>query len=457
MAGKRIGNIGGLLLLGAALASGEGLTLSQALQEGLSNGPDAKILRNSVDSANQGIKSIKSVALPQVSLSASSGVGYQNSSTAELMKALVAVKVFPESAFPTDDPYYSYSTAVKVTQPLFTFGKVSTALRMAKTEDRVIKAGTSAQRQSIQQNVVDAWFTAVLAHAKLDVTEKAVARQAEVLKFLESNFAMGSGQKAQVLMARSRLIQTRQGIISARNGALASRKALNRLLERPIDDTAALDTAGLVEFEKGAIPSREELLREAYQDRHDLRQLQELRSLTEDATFIKKAAYYPTIGLQGAYGYSVTSQAASSAKNMFDWANRDWSVGVGLTWNIFDGWNSSGEEGQSRAAERTLAVNASNLRRAIDISVDSYLRDKDAADSGLAAATESVAAAREAYGLYQSDFKAGSGQFSDLLSAEDDLRSAELGWLSARLDRTKACIHLTLVAGKDLIALSEAL
>ena len=122
MAGKRIGNIGGLLLLGAALASGEGLTLSQALQEGLSNGPDAKILRNSVDSANQGIKSIKSVALPQVSLSASSGVGYQNSSTAELMKALVAVKVFPESAFPTDDPYYSYSTAVKVTQPLFTFG-----------------------------------------------------------------------------------------------------------------------------------------------------------------------------------------------------------------------------------------------------------------------------------------------------------------------------------------------
>jgi outer membrane protein TolC len=461
MAGKRIGNIGGLLLLGAAFASGESLTLSQALQEGLSNGPDAKILKNSVDSAHEGIKSIKSVAYPQVSLSANSGFGYQNSSTTALLKGLAGVlgKDYPamNSFIPSEDPYYSYSTAVSVTQPLFTFGKVSTALRMARTEDRVIKAGTNAQRQSIQQNVVDAWFAAVLAHAKLEVTEKAEARQAEVLKYLETNFAMGSGQKAQVLMARSRLIQTRQGIISARNGALASRKSLNRLLERPIDDTAALDTAGLAEFEKGAIPGREELLREAYQDRQDLKQLQELRSLTEDATFIKKAAYYPTICLQGSYGYNVASQAASSAKNLFDWANRDWSVGVGLTWNIFDGWNSSGEEGQSRAAERTLAVNVSNLRRAIDITVDSDLRDKDAADSGLAAATESVAAAREAYGLYQSDFKAGSGQFSDLLSAEDDLRNAELSWLSARLDRTKACIHLTLVAGKDLIALPEAL
>ena len=446
-------------ILGSASISVQaaGVTLSQALQEALSNGPDAQLVKNSRDSAKEYERSVRSAALPVVTGSASAGLGYQDNATADMIKGLASIPALSalKSMVPSEDPYYSYAVGVKVTQPLVTFGKVSTALRMASTYDRITTANATSQQQTIQQNVADAWFTAVLARARLEATEKSVARQVEVLATLERNFALGSGQKAQVLQAKTRLIQTRQSIVTARSGAAASRKALNRLLSRPADDTSALDTAGLSQFEAMAVPAHEVLVQEAYKNRKDLRTMEESSALLKDMTFIKKATYYPTIGLQGAFGFDYASQNASDATKLLKWSSRDWSIGVGMSWTIFDGWSGSGEVGAARAAERSMEINIANVRRGIDITADTYLREKEAADSGLVAAREAVDAASEAYGLYQSNFKAGSGQLSDVLSSEDDLRSAELGLLSARLDVTKACIHLTLVQGKTLVAFPE--
>ena len=139
-----------------------------------------------------------------------------------------------------------------------------------------------------------------------------------------------------------------------------------------------------------------------------------------------------------------------------DWANRDWSIGVGMSWNIFDGWDNSGQAGQTRAAVRTMDVRLSDVRRGIEISGENAISQKAVADSGLASAQEGVAAAREAFDLYQQNFSGGQGQLTDILSAEENLRAAELGLLSARLARAKACIQISFVQGKDLIPFAEA-
>jgi len=441
----------GALFSGASFAGG--LTLSQALSEGTSQGPEAQVLKNSVDSANEKVRSVKSVAYPHVSAYANAGLGRSPSATAALMTALAPLLKMPA---PSDDPYYNYAWGVQVAQPLFTFGKVTTALHMASTQEKVTLSQTAASRLNIQSQVVEAWFTAYLAHARLELLVKSIERQAETLKLLERNFAAGSGQKAQILTARSRLISTRQDLISAQSGALSTRKALNRLLARPSEDTTALDTAGISGFEAAATPDREALLRTAYQSRQDLRTLTEARSLMEDYAFINKAAYYPTIAMQAKFGFTTASQNASTVKYAADWDNRDWSVGIGMQWNLFDGWDNAGQGGQTRAAVRTMDVRLSDMKRVIEISGENALSQKAVADSGLASAQEGVAAAREAFELYQKNFSGGSGQLTDILSAEETLRGAELGLLSARLTRVKSCIQISLVQGKDLIPLVEA-
>jgi outer membrane protein TolC len=455
--------------------SAQGLDLERALKEATSQGPDAQILKNGVDSAHGKVRSVESVAWPKVSGYANAGLGQQpNSSAAALGAAFGGIAQTignvnrsaggPDSnlaplnalgsAFNTD-PYYNYSWGVQVQQALFTFGKVSTALRMAKTQERITTAQSLAARQTIQANVVDLYMAAVLAQAHVEVLKRSVSSQEETVKSLERNFANGSGAKAQVLLARSKRIAVQQDIISATRDAKTARQSFNRILGRPTEDTAALDTNGLSRFEMQT-PSRQEILKNGQNQRQDLKTLRESRALMEDIAFIDKAAYYPTVAAVGKFGFSVQDQNASAVKHGADWAQRDWSVGIGMTWNIFDGWSSKGDEDQTRAMVRTLAVREGDMVRGIEIGADTYLRDKEAADSALAAAVEGVAAAREARDLYHATLLSGGGNLSDLLSAEDGLSAAEFGWLAARLARAKACIHLSLVQGKDLISLPEA-
>jgi outer membrane protein TolC len=244
-------------------------------------------------------------------------------------------------------------------------------------------------------------------------------------------------------------------LVNARRDADAAGRNFNRVVGRPAESAIELDTAGMPALENAAVPSRDELLREALNRRKDLAGLKEFRMQMEDLASIYSANYLPTIGLLGKFGFNVTSQQASDVKNIASWEQRDWSVGVGLTWTLFDGFKNAGDAGITRASVRTLEVNEGNLKRAIEIAVDNALRRKMAADSGWAAALEGTAAAREARTLYGQTLSMGGGALSDLLQAEENLRLSELGLLSARLERLNAAAGLALVQGRDLINLPE--
>ena len=465
------------LCLGLMVTAGQaqGLTLSRAISEGATQGPEAQVLKNSVDSANAKVESVKSVAYPHLSAYANAGLGQSpNASSAAMGGAFGAIAKTLEnvnrsagdsgknlsplealSAMQNTDPYYSYGLGVQVTQPLFTFGKVSTALHMAKVQGEITPAQARAGQLEIQKQVVESWFGAYLAHARLELLSKSIDRQAETVRYLERNFAAGSGLKAELLMSRSRLITTRQELVAAKSGSTAARKMLNRLLGRPSEDTTSLDTTGISIFESASLPDRKALLASAYEKRQDLRSLKLTRTLMEDYAFIGKAAYYPTIAMQGKFGFTTASQNASAVKNTLDWDNRDWSIGIGMQWNLFDGWDNAGQTKQTRAAVRTMDVRLSDMQRGIEIAGETALSEKVVADSALSAAREGVEAAREGYELYSKNFNGGSGQLTDILSAEEQLRGAELGLLKARLDRVKSHIQISLVQGKDLISFGE--
>lgn len=436
----------------AVTAHAGGVTLSQALQEGATTGPEALVLKNSVDSADAKVESVKSVAYPHLSAYANAGLGRSPNASAALMTALAPMLGIPA---PKDDPYYNYAWGLQVQQPLFTFGKVSTALHMAKVQEEITPAQSRTARLEIQKQVVESWFGAYLAHARLELLAKSIERQAETVRYLERNFAAGSGLKAQLLMSRSKMITTRQELVAAQSGAVAARKLLNRILGRPSEDTTALDTTGISTFESAAVPERKALLASAYEGRQDLRSLKLARTLMEDYAFIGKAAYYPTIAMVGKFGFTTASQNASTVKNAADWDNRDWSIGVGMQWNLFDGWDNAGQTKQTRAAVRTMDVRLSDMQRGIEIAGETALSEKVVADSALSAAREGVEAAREGYELYSKNFNGGSGQLTDILTAEEQLRGAELGLLKARLDRVKSHIQISLVQGKDLISFGE--
>lgn len=461
----------------SAVVQAAKIDLSQAIREAALQGPEAKVLEASADSARLMVREVRAVAYPKLSAYANAGLGQQPNTTAAALSSAfgalgktignvngstadsVAKKNLEPlsalSAMQNTDPYWSYNWGLQVSQPLFTFGKVTTALHMAKTQDRLTQVRLRGTRLAIQQSVVDLYIACVLSKAKLETTRRSVERQKAVVDQLQRNFQYGAGAKAQVLLAKSTLLRLTPELQTGERDMVAARRAFNRLLGRSADDSTELDTTGLPELENRVSPPREQVMRDALTNRQDLKTLKEARSLQEDYASVLRANNLPNIALVGKFGFVSADQTWKAAQHAADWDNRDWSVGVGMQWSIFDGFEQSSKSGEVRAAVRQMEVREGDLRRVIEIDVDNALQNRIVADSSLAAAREGVAAASEARDWFARNFTSGSGQLSDLLQAEENQRLAELGLLSARLERTKAAAKLAAIQGFDLISLPE--
>lgn len=470
------------LLLSPLLVSAQTITLQQGLQEALTRGPEAELIRNSVDSAQEVVREVRKVAWPAVTGYANAGLGRQPSmldglaagfgalgqsigsldgrvgaidsatgSSLGPLAALDAMKTDP------DKPTWGVGYGVQATQALFTFGKVTTALRMASTQKRITSLQVRSSRATVQKDFLQLWTATVLAQRNVGILERSLRRQAETVAFVERSVAGGTGARAQLLVARSRQLKLQQELLAARRDEMSTRRMLNRTLGRPADDAAVLDTVGLPELEALRPPAREELLRLATENRHDLKSIKEFMGMQQDLITIYRANYLPNVALVGKVGVTAAhtdmGEAFKEAGNIRD--NYEWSAGVAVQWNIFDGFEQSAKAGQTRAAVHALEIRRNDLNRMVEIEVDQALMDRQAADSTVEAAREGLAAAIEARGLSEIDFRQGSGTLADLLTAEEVQRQAEFGLAAAQLERTRAAATLALVRGQDLIALPE--
>lgn len=475
------------LLLAPILVSAQSLTLQQGLQEALTKGPEAELIRVAVDSANETVKEVRKVAWPTVTGYANAGAGRQPSMLAPLGAAMGGLAESigsldgrvdalentnaPGSAGDSkgplaalsgmnadpDDATWSVGYGVQATQPLFTFGKVTTALRMASTQNRLTSLKVKTDRTRVQKEFLTQWTMAVLASRRVATIERSIERQREMVSFLERNFAGGAGVKGQVLLARSQMLRLQPDLLAARRDAVATRSMLNRTLGRPSDDATPLDTTGLPELEAVVPPSRQELLAQAMDKRNDLRTVKEFLGLQQDLITIYRANYLPNIFLNGKVGvissHTEAGEAFKGAGKVRD--NYEWQAGVGMQWNLFDGFEQSAKAGQTKAAVHAMQIRQNDLTRMVEVEVDQALLDRQAADSALAAATEALEGAVEARKLYGNSFRQGSGALSDILSAEENLRLSEFGLVSAQLERTRAAAMIALVRGQDLINLPE--
>ena len=437
------------------LASAQTLTLESAVQEAMKSSTQTKIFDEKLVKSREFEHQQRGSLYPNVSLYANAGRGNQ-------MMGGVAYQL--QNPTGTDTMYHlkttpymvdtvsnMYSYGVQVSGPLYTFGKVSTAIDMAKLQDEAMRSQVIRSKQELQLQVIDAYIASVIATAKVEVLKRSRDRAKETWTMLDRDFKAGSGQKSDVLMAYSSLKALEPQIITAERDADAARRSLNNLIGRDAADTTTLDTtAAFASLERDALPSRTSALDLAYHSRQDLQALLVSAEVNQGISHVYETNYYPTIVYQGKLGMS-----AYTLSELNDWTYRTWQIGVGLTWTIFDGLGSNAankaQAEQWKSDSRVFKFQADELHKSIEIDVDEAMKDRVAADTSLQAAQDGSAAAAEALSLVRANYPSGSVRLTDVLSAEDGVRNAELGVLSARFNRTRAMAKLRQVQGIDLV------
>jgi|GEM_PF-5978380 len=444
----------------APLAFTQVLTMDVALREALTSSTQSKIFDEKLVKSREFEHEKRGLLYPNIGAYANVGRGGQP--VQNMAKSLTAAsKDSATQAQAANMPDYTNVTAntymygLQAAGPIYTFGKLSTAIEMAKLQDESVSLSVKRSKQDLQMQVVEAYSAVVIAQARVQVLTRSKERAEETFKLLDRDFASGKGMKSDVLMAKATLKSLQPQILTSERDADAARRNFNRLLGRDASDVTPLDTLGILAgAENDPLPTRDAAIEQAVKNRADLQSLQVAARVYEGTSKIFQANYYPTIGYTGKFGI-----LAYEPDQLASWTHRQWQIGVGVTWTIFDGLGKDGAN-KAQVAEwksdaRVFQFQASELQRSLEIEVDGALRDRVSADTSLAASIEGRDAATEAVSLLKGMYPGGSVRLTDVLSAEDGLRSAELGVLSARFSRIRAIAKLRLAQGQDLIIVSE--
>ena len=353
------------------------------------------------------------------------------------------------------DPQYTtvYNAGISINQPIFTFGKIGTAIQVAKHFNESSRSTYTRNLQLLQLQAIDGFYRAILASQAENAAGHSLARKKDLNEFLERNFQLGSGSKAQVLMTRADVYNQTSATLIAHRDAQTARMFLNALLGRPLTDSSTLDTTGIPEDLTGApVPPAGDAVKTALANRADVRSLSLLAQSTRGGAKIYDAMKYPTIAATGSAGYS---KYESNSKLFQIKPMPNWTIGVFASWTLFDGFANSARAAQFRSDADKLQIAGKTVEKMIEIETRSAIEECHAADSNMTAATEMLKAAQESYDLTNSNFKEGSGQLADLQRVDEMLQLAELGIMNARYRQVRSRAALIVATGKDIVSIQE--
>ncbi|HUI90947.1 MAG TPA: TolC family protein [Chitinivibrionales bacterium] len=469
-----------LAALGAAVmvcaqASGQQLSLEQVISEVCTNSDSVKMMKETVKKSEQMVRENWANALPYISATgayvhnygspfSSSGSSSSGSSRplakeastftpmdSAMVSALESVAPLLKSFSSLSNPVHSniYMAGISFNQPIYTFGKVGQAIHVAKTYNQSAQYNYQRNMQTLQLGALDVFFGALTYQKKAEIAAHSLDRKKELNSFLERNFRNGSGSKAQVLKTRADVADQVAQIIVARRDAKVARMNLNMMMGRALTDSTAVDTVSMLDKVVAMnIPQPEDAAKTALTNRADIKSLRLLAESTKGGAKIYRAMYLPTIGATGSAGYTRMNSDLSLLSNN---GSPSWSLGVGAQWTLFDGFANSAKAAQYMSDANKLEIVASTMEKMVEIEVRSAILECAAADSNLNSSKEMLSAAQETYDLTNSNFKQGSGQFSDLQLADETFQQAELGMINAKYRQTRSRAALQVAMGCDII------
>jgi Outer membrane protein len=449
--------------------------LEQVIREVCANSDSVKMMKETIIRADQVVRENWANALPVISatgyvaqsygsLFGGSSGGGSGSSSRSLAKeastftpqdsgtlAYIENELGQFSTLSNPQKSTIYSAGLSFSQPIYTFGKIGTALKVAQEFSKSAHLTYARNLQTLQLAALDMFFQTVYAEKLCGIQERTVSRKKELYEYTNRNFQAGSGTKATVLSTKSDFSKEYSNLLKAVRDARQVRMFLNSFMGRPLTDTTTLDTVmeipGLMAT---VIPDPDKAIGYALDGRSELQSLKLLAEATRGGAKIYKAMYLPSIAATGSTGWSKYAGNSLFSNN----GTANWTLGIGAQWTLFDGFANSAKAAQYSSDANKLDIAYTTISKAIEIEIRSDIKNCTVYDSMYEASKEAYGAALESYNLTSDNFKLGSGAFSDLKFADESLQQAEVGLIQARFNQMRSRAALVIAMGREIISLN---
>ncbi|GAB6061966.1 TolC family protein [Deferrisoma palaeochoriense] len=308
-------------------------------------------------------------------------------------------------------------------QILFSWGRVSTAIEIARVAREQASWELQAVERDVKLRVHEAFYDLLLARRLVEVAQETLAQKQRHLEVAQKRFEAGVVNEFEVVRARVAVANARPPVIQAQNRVRQAQARLNNLLARPQD--APLDPVGELAQEPLAVGDLGAVIERAWERRPELAALARAREMAEKNLNLAEAENKPTVGLRAEYGFG------SQEWDQLDFRREQWAVGVQMRWPFFDAGKTRGKVAQARSQLRDVEIAIDQTRQGIALEAKVALDAVEEARQIIEAAGQNIEQAEKALELAEASYRYGVGTALDVTDAE-------LGLTAARTDLARA-------------------
>ena len=320
--------------------------------------------------------------------------------------------------------------AVTVTQPVFMGGAIVAANKMADINEDMAANSLEMKRQNTLFNIDQAYWQVVSLRHKQKLAESYVALVKKLKGDVQKMMDQGVATKGDGLSVGVRVNEAEMALTQVTDGLALSKMLLCQLCGLPVEEDVTLADEERADLDGVAAQSPSAGLADAaFQNRPELKVLQNTVDLTRQTTNVLKAGNLPQVLLTGGY--------AVSNPNTFNGFEKKfgglWNVGVIMRVPIWNWGDVKYKVRASKGATTMANMELDDARELIELQVHQSNFKVNEAQKKLEMANANVANADENLRMANLGFKEGTVSFTTVMEAQTAWQQAQSQKIDAEI------------------------
>jgi outer membrane protein len=358
---------------------------------------------------------------------------------------LVAVTdTIPGVGVPEGDSRSS-SWSLSLSETIFEGGRRIGLYRLAKTQEQINNLSVVDHQKSLAAQIAQQAMVVLTQEKLLELSKKLRDQRKDAYDLAEARYEVGAVTELDVLQAQIELGTAENDIISAQRDLDAGRESLNQLLGIDLSSRFPIESAEAVtpfEFEL------DQLVSSAYAHRTDLRLAELSVKRAKQNLNVNYSEYFPTATLT--YQYSRSQQSGKNEEWTLDPKNENSYYGLGLRWNLFDGFTREYNLATQQVARDKAVESERQLRLQLERDVRDAYYNLEKVYNQLQITNRNRDLAERTLNLERERYRLGAASALDLRDAQVTYAQAESQNLQKSLEYQSSLIALELAVGTKL-------
>lgn len=433
------------------------LTLQEASEHMMDNNPTTRMANKAINIAHGERQKLNAFWYPMLN---TSGMVVHLSNRVEVKQPLDTytnpAKEFVQSIIPNDqlitsilDQVGSYTLSVPILQRnlttldanltwlIFTGGKRLYASEIGKRMVDIAEVGKEETHALLQTELVQTYFALQLEERVQEVRKNTFQSLQQHYNHALKLEANGLITKAERIFAEVNLQEAKREWETSKKEYEVAHQALCSLLNMEENDVEIHPVSPL--FVSENLPDELYFKHLIPATNYTINKLRLEESIAESQLKISKSAYLPTIALFG----KQTLYAHHLPRNLMPRT----LIGIGFTWNLFDGLNRESDVRVSRLAKESIALEKEKAENALDVLVQElYSKIQEAKDETKTLQT-TLTMSEELLRIRQKSFEEGMSTSTEVVDAEVMLSKVQIAMLLATYQFDVSLASLCSVCG----------